>query len=227
MDDEGTAPERIVITREGLADGSLLRLYRERLAPGMVLRSDEEIAASLDQTLASHDPDTDVWVFGYGSLMWNPAFDYAERHVGVVRGWHRRFCLSIEMGRGSPTHPGLMLALDRGGTCRGVAFRIPAKQARSELLLIWRRVMSGSAYLARWVQVRMVAGCVPAVTFVVNRAYSRYAGRITDDEAAARIATATGSLGSCFAYLQNTMTHLHELGIRDSGLQRIFTRIGR
>ena len=79
-------PERVSITREGLSDGSLLARIRAQLPPGMIVRSDAEIDASLDQTLASHDPAADVWVFGYGSLMWNPAFSYAERQVGVIRG---------------------------------------------------------------------------------------------------------------------------------------------
>jgi glutathione-specific gamma-glutamylcyclotransferase len=186
-----------------------------------VVRTDAEISASLDKTIAAHDPAADVWVFGYGSLMWNPAFAYAQREVGVIRGWHRRFCLWLEMGRGSPDNPGLMLALDRGGTCRGVAFRIHAHEARSELLLIWRREMFGTAYLPRWVQVRTAHATFPAITFVVNRADSRYAGRLNDTETAARIASASGALGTCASYLQNTLDHLESLGIRDAGLQRI------
>jgi len=224
-DADAALPPQVVITREALADGSLLARVRANLLPGMVVRSDAEIEASLDAMLASHDPAADVWVFGYGSLMWNPAFAYAERQTGVIRGYHRRFCLWLEMGRGSPGNPGLMLALDRGGVCRGVAFRIPAAQARGELLLIWRREMFGTAYLARWVQVRMVGATVPAITFVVNRDHPRYAGKISDAEAAKHIATATGSLGSCASYLDNTMAHLRSLGIRDAGMQRIAAEI--
>jgi glutathione-specific gamma-glutamylcyclotransferase len=219
--DASEPPEQVAITREGLADGSLLANIRTRLLPGMVVRSDEEIIASLDQMLASHDPAADVWVFGYGSLMWNPAFAYAEHCVGVIRGWHRRFCLWMEMGRGSPANPGLMLALDRGGTCRGVAFRIPAHEARAELLLIWRREMFGTAYLARWTEVRTAHASFPAITFVVNRTDPRYAGRLDDAKAAMHIASASGALGTCAAYLRNTLEHLESLGIRDAGLQRI------
>ena len=221
MTDAEAAIPPEVITRQSLADGSLLARVRARLLPGMVVRTDAEIEASLDATLAAHTPGTDAWVFGYGSLMWNPAFSYAERVTGVVRGYHRRFCLWLEMGRGSPANPGLMLALDRGGVCRGVAFRIPAAQARQELLIIWRREMFGTAYLARWVQVRMVGATVPAITFVVNRNHPRYAGKISDAEAAKHIASATGSLGSCASYLDSTMAHLQSLGIRDAGMQRI------
>ena len=219
------AADRVTITREGLADGSLLAGVRARLLPGMTVRSDAEIEASLDATIADHDPAADAWVFGYGSLMWNPAFAFAEQQVGVIRGYHRRFCLWLQIGRGSPANPGLMLALDRGGVCRGVAFRIPAAQARSELLLIWRREMFGTAYIARWVQVRTVRATVPAITFVVNRDHPRYAGKISDTKAARHIATATGALGSCVSYLENTMAHLHELDIRDAGLERIAASI--
>jgi cation transport protein ChaC len=218
---DAALPPQVVITREALADGSMLARVRATLLPGMVVRSDAEIEASLDATLASHDPAADVWVFGYGSLMWNPAFAFAEHHPGVIRGYHRRFCLWLEMGRGSPANPGLMLALDNGGVCRGIAFRIPAAQARQELLLIWRREMFGTAYLARWVQVRMVSGSASAITFVVNRAHPRYAGKLTDAEAARHIATATGSLGTCASYLANTIASLQALGIRDAGMQRI------
>ncbi len=220
-DAEAVVPPQVVITRESLADGSMLARVRANLLPGRVVRSDAEIEASLDAMLATHPPGADVWVFGYGSLMWNPAFAYAERAVGVVRGYHRRFCLWLQMGRGSPDNPGLMLALDRGGVCRGVAFRIPAAEARAELLLVWRREMFGRAYLARWVQVRMVGAAVPAITFVVNRTDPRYAARIDDAQAARHIATARGSLGSCASYLENTVAHLQSLGIRDAGLQRI------
>jgi len=217
-------PERLAVTREALADGSLLALVRAVLPPGTV-RSDAEIAASLNQALASHDPAVDLWVFGYGSLMWNPAFFFAQKQVGTVHGWHRRFCLWIDRGRASSHRPGLMLALDRGGTCRGVAFRIPAEDVRSELLVIWRREMFGTAYLARWVRVHLAGVTIPAITFVVNRASPRYAGKLSDDEAIAHISGAIGPLGSCRSYLENTMSHLHELGIRDIGLQRIAERL--
>ncbi len=116
---------------------------------------------------------------------------------------------------------GNALALDRGGTCRGVAFRIPARDVRSELLVIWRREMFGTAYLARWVEVKTPCASVPAITFVVNRDHPRYAGKLSDAETATRIASASGSLGTCAAYLQNTLDHLAVLGIRDAALERI------
>jgi cation transport protein ChaC len=137
--------ESFAITRERLQSGAHLRAIRARAGPDFVLRSDQELEASLDATLTGSVPGEDVWVFGYGSLMWNPAFLYTERRLGLVRGYHRRFCLWQTRGRGTPECRGLTLALDRGGVCRGMAFRIAASVAREELLLVWRREMLSGA----------------------------------------------------------------------------------
>lgn len=149
--DSGTGRPRSVITRDALLDGSLAEAFRANAPPGMKVRSQAELDHSLEQTLAGRDPREDVLVFGYGSLMWNPAFEHADMAKAYVHGWSRRFCLRLVMGRGSPDQPGLMLALDRGGACYGLAFRIPAEQARHELRLLWRREMLSGAYEARWV----------------------------------------------------------------------------
>lgn len=219
--------EGVVITREALRDGSLLAALRRRAPPDMTIRSDAELDASLDEALAGRDPAEDAWVFGYGSLMWNPAFAFAERRPGRLHGWRRRFCLWLRMGRGTPSCPGLMLALDRGGSCEGVAFRIPAAQARAELLLVWRREMLGGAYLARWVTVRTGRGAIRAVTFVANRRHDRYAGAMDEAEVAARIAAARGELGSCAAYLRQTVEHLRALGVHDRRMERIEALVAR
>jgi glutathione-specific gamma-glutamylcyclotransferase len=118
--------ERVFITRAGLRDGSLLASARLEMPPGTALVSDAEIEADLDAALTRHPRGEDIWLFGYGSLMWNPAIEFVERRAGTVRGWHRSFRLWLHMGRGSPDNPGLMLALDRGGSCVGMLFRIPA-----------------------------------------------------------------------------------------------------
>ena len=93
MDENLPIDDRVTITREGLRDGSLLAAARRLMPPGTALLSDAAIEADLDATLAHHPADADVWLFGYGSLMWNPAIEYAERCAGAVNGWHRRFCL--------------------------------------------------------------------------------------------------------------------------------------
>jgi cation transport protein ChaC len=219
---------RIVITREALRDGSLLAAIRARAnAIGQPLRGDAELDATLDAILHHHEPGRDILLFGYGSLMWNPAFHFVEEHVGQVRGWHRRFCLRMLAGRGTEERPGLMLALDRGGACRGVVFRIAAAAARTELSLVWRREMLSGAYLARWIHVLTPAGHARAVTFVVNRTHPRYAGMLNDDEVAAIIATARGELGSCQTYLDETRGKLLSFGIKDAALERIAAALER
>jgi len=166
-------------------------------------------------------------VFGYGSLIWNPAFEFVERRVARVRGFHRRFCLWTHLGRGTPARPGLMLALEQGGSCRGVAFRIADAAARSELEILWRREMIGGSYLARWIVVETDAGPVRAIAFTINRANERYAGRLPEDVMAATIARAHGQLGACAEYLFNTVSHLSALGIRDRPLERLRDQVAR
>jgi cation transport protein ChaC len=213
--------KHVSITRAGLLDGTMLAAARLAMPPDTVLASDAEIEADLDAALALHAPGEDVWLFGYGSLMWNPAIEFAERRAGTVRGWHRRFCLWLQVGRGSPDNPGLMLALDRGGSCVGMLFRIPESDARAELLLAWRRELFTSAYLSRWVTAMTDAGPVRAVTFVANRAHPRYAGWLDDALVARHLASATGSLGSCATYLAETVGALQSLGLRDRALERL------
>jgi glutathione-specific gamma-glutamylcyclotransferase len=212
---------RAVITREALRDGTLLALARKQMPPGTLVLSDAEIEADLDATLAHQTPGADIWLFGYGSLMWNPAIEFAASRAGEVRGWHRRFCLWLHGGRGSPENPGLMLALDRGGRCAGALFRIAAADARDELLLAWRRELFTGAYHSRWVTAQTNEGPVRAVTFVANRSHLRYAGRLDEDAVAARLASATGALGSCAEYLAHTLDALKALGARDRGLERL------
>lgn len=219
--------ERIRITADALRDGSLIAGARLRAAGDLSLLSDAAIEASLDAMLTAHPADEDVWLFGYGSLMWNPAMHYAESRVGVVRGWHRSYCLWAHMGRGTPDSPGLMLALDRGGSSVGMLFRFPAATARAELLLPWRREMFTGAYMARWVRVDTDAGPVRAASFIANPAHPRYAGRLAEAEIAARLAVATGSLGSCAEYLAHTLSVLHGHGRTDHRLDRLQRLVSR
>jgi cation transport protein ChaC len=221
---EDAPPPRFWITRERLRDVEHLRRMRENALPQMRLRSDEELAASLAETLAGRRPGDALWLFGYGSLIWNPAFLFAEQQVALIHGWHRRFCLSMESGRGSPEQPGLMLALDRGGSCRGVAYRIAEDQVDEEMLLVWRREMLSGVYHARWVEAATAQGPVRAITFTANRRHDRFI-TLPDDEVAERVATARGAIGSCAEYLSETVAHLEALGFRDASLERIRARI--
>lgn len=208
------------LTREGLLDPERLRRLQEAY-PWLNFLSEAEMQGSLQSVMREHPPGEDVWVFAYGSLIWNPTFQFSERRTGLVRGYHRRFCLWAHIGRGTPDRPGLFLGLDRGGRCRGVVFRIPAVIAATELDLIWRREMLTGAYEARWVEVDTAEGAVRAIAFVINRRHGLYAGRLDDATVIQAVATGEGGLGRCSDYLFNTLAHLEEAGIPDRTLRRL------
>jgi cation transport protein ChaC len=213
----------VKITRESLLDGTIRAYQREQAAKhaDMGHRSEAEMDALLDAMLAEHAAEQDLWVFGYGSLIWNPAFEFVEKQAAVLHGWHRRFCLKLYAGRGTRETPGLMLALDHGGMCRGVAFRIAPEKVREELGILWQREMFGGAYNARWVTLQARGQKFRALTFVINRRHPRYVKEMSLEQTAALISTGCGHLGSCREYLENTVAHLRELGLADAGLARI------
>jgi cation transport protein ChaC len=213
---------RVVITRDLLRSGVL---RQNLLKSGLPCLSEEDFARSFATTLARWDGVSDVWLFGYGSLMWNPAIHYAESRAALLRGYHRQFCLWVFMGRGTPDRPGLMLALQRGGSCHGVAFRLPAASVREELGIVWNREMLSGAYRPRWVRLETLEGEAHGLTFVVNRTHQRYAGRLAEDEVALRLACAGGNLGPCKEYLLSTARHLDELCIRDTYIERLARRV--
>ena len=172
-------------------------------------------------------------MFGYGSLIWNPLFHYEERRRATLRGFHRRFCLWSIMGRGSPDRPGLVLGLDNGGACCGLAYRLPAGKAVEELKLLWRREMVVGSYAPRWARVETAPGegdrrCVEelrALTFVVNHAHPNYAGRLASDVVAQALASARGHLGSSADYLFHTVDALAAHGLRDLHLEELRDRV--
>jgi cation transport protein ChaC len=216
----------IPLTREELLDQDRRRLMLEAY-PWMKALTDEELNRSLAQTMSKHPKGADVWVFAYGSLIWNPTFAFAERRIAHIRGYHRRFCLRADMGRGTPECPGLFLGLDRGGQCGGVVFRVPAAHANDELMLLWRREMLTGAYIPRWLKARTESGTVPAIAMTINRAYSRYVGDWSEDRTIKAIATAEGRFGRCADYLFNTLEHLTEMGLRDRMLERTAAGVRR
>lgn len=220
LESRRTTPPAPFITREKLADGSLLAAWRAKSPPGTVL-TDAELDASLEQTLANYPAAEDVLVFGYGSLMWNPAIEYLESERAHIHGWSRSFCLHMLLGRGSPEYPGLMLALDRGGRCYGMTLRIAARQAREELRLLWRREMLAGSYEPRWIEATVAKRRERVLTFVVNRNHPRYTGKLPLAEVARLLATGRGSHGDCRHYFDSTLLALDELGVQDAALERI------
>jgi cation transport protein ChaC len=232
LDSHATATETMSLTRADLENGLMQQLF-SACREGPRCLSDEELDASIRCTLSGHAPHEDVWVFGYGSLIWNPIFHHLERRTATLRGYHRRFCLWSMMGRGTPENPGLVLGLDRGGVCRGVVYRIAAHHAVEELRLLWRREMVVGSYCPRWLRVdaprhgsaRGVTEEVRALAFVVNREHANYAGRLPDERVAHALATARGHIGASAEYLLKTFEGLAAHGIHDRHLAGLCDRV--
>lgn len=210
-----------VLCREYL-ERDELRQGLENTAVKDYLLSEAELEASLQEALASpHRQGEDVWLFAYGSLIWNPVLEYAERRIVTVHGWHRSFCMWSRVNRGTPERPGLVLALDRGGRCTGIAYRIPGAIAVDELRLLWRREMFLGSYIPRWVHATHGGQSLRALAFVVNRDRPGYAGRLAPERIADILCEAAGKLGSNLDYLHLTLDGLATHGIRDPNLLRL------
>ena len=175
-----------------------------------------------DWVRALGDP---VWVFAYGSLMWNPEMAFAETRPALLHGWHRRFCLYSRDYRGTPERPGLVLGLDRGGSCRGLARRLPPEALAAAIDRLWAREMAGQVYDMTPVTVATPQGKVAAHAFTVRRDNLDYAGRLSFERVAEIVSLAAGGRGTGRDYLANTVRHLDELGIRDKLLHRLHRRV--
>ena len=166
----------------------------------------------------STDP---VWIFAYGSLMWSPEFPFAEALPARVHGWHRGFCLYSPEYRGTREKPGLVLGLDRGGSCRGIAYRLAEPTLADAIDYLWTREMTGFVYHMTPVRMTIEHGRTAGYAFTVRRDSRDYAGRLSPDVAARIIAASKGDRGTGRDYLANTVRHLEQLGIRDGVLHRI------
>lgn len=207
--------------RNRLAEGTLLTALRQNPPPGVKIQSDAELDDTLRAVLSGHTGGQDIHVFGYGSLMWNPALEVVDTRVARVNGWHRKFCLHLVIGRGTPQEPGAMLALDRGGACNGLLYRIAASKVEAELRLLWRREMLAGSYRARWVWANAGGERIRAVTFVANRDHGRYIGQYPIERVACLIRTGQGSLGTAREYFDSMVRTLERLRITDAGMERL------
>jgi cation transport protein ChaC len=192
--------------------------------PGYEPSTEDDYARASAELLGGIAEGAAFWIFAYGSLIWKPACDFVEMRTGIVRGWHRAFCLGWNTRfRGSDQAPGLMLALDRGGSCRGVLYRLPPDAVVLNLRKLLEREMSlkPSAFPPRWVNVESEEGPLRALTFCVDRRSPRYVSGLDDERIADVLATATGHRGSMAEYLFATVKHLEDMGIRDHHLWRL------
>ena len=193
-------------------------------APGVVVHGEDDYEASLQDLLAAGAwQGQDVWVFAYGSLLWNPAFDVAEQVPAVLHGWHRAFCIRVTRFRGTPEQPGLMMSLIPGGSCRGALQRVPGTAVLDRLRKLWRREMTVKPPNTppRWITVKSGQEAVRAIAFVANRHGPNFVSGLTPERIANVLCRAVGHWGSGAEYLMQTVDQLDRLGIEDSNLSRL------
>ncbi|MDS9467746.1 gamma-glutamylcyclotransferase [Paracoccus sp. MBLB3053] len=196
--------------------------------PGWTLLSDDEID-QLAQRLAKESGDGPLWVFAYGSLIWKPDFDAIGHLRASAYGWHRSFCLRMNRWRGSPQQFGLMMALERGGRCDGVVYRVRDDDRLDQIRRMVRREIRfrDNIGMVRWIRVHTTQGRMPALVFWAGPTGERILSRLPLDEVAHVLARACGPAGSCAEYLFNTVLHLKEFGIHDRNLWRLQELVAR
>ena len=199
-------------------------------APGVVVHNEADYDASLDALLAAgawHGQD--IWLFAYGSLLWNPGFEVDEQMPAALHGWHRAFCIRLTRFRGTPEQPGLMMSLVPGGSCRGALYRIAGDRAMKVLRILWRREMTVKPPTSppRWVTARAGQTPVRAIVFAADRKGRNFVGGVTNEEIASVLSKAVGHWGSGAEYLMQTVDHLERLGIRDASLWNLQRLVAR
>lgn len=167
-------------------------------------------------------PKGDFWIFGYGSLMWSPCFSYEAKAPGRAHGYHRALCILSTRYRGTLRRPGLVMGLCSGGSCWGMAFRIGRGHVRRALVRLWAREMTRRTYHPRLVAVRLRGGrTIRALAFVADPNHDAYVDELDLQGRAKLVAQGIGARGPCIDYIQNTLDHMHDVGVRDPHLERV------
>lgn len=216
-------PRSISLTPDHIA--RVHRVVEDTGTPAGILQQTESDYADWVQRIVDSHPASGAptQLFAYGSLIWKPEIEHVAEKIGIARGWHRAFCLRQHRFRGSADQPGLMMALDRGGQCRGVLYELPDENLEHQLDRLFRREFTVKPInnIPRWINVQTASGPMKALGFVMNRASPYYAGRLPLEDVARTLAIACGHWGTGAEYLLNTVTHLETRGIHDSGLWRL------
>lgn len=191
-----------------------------------ILLTAEQRSASLDCALAQRPDKSPVWIFGYGSLMWNPIFDSEESCPATLNGYHRAFCLRLTAGRGSHTQPGRMLALTEGGKTTGLAFRLPEDKLREDLELLWKREMLTGSYCPTWCELELADGrTVTALVFIMNSMHPSFESDTRYEVIAPLIAQASGPLGTNAQYLFALEKELKTYGMSDDCMSELVNQV--
>src|SRR3954449_6904854 len=164
----------------------------------------------------------DLWVFGYGSLMWAPCFPYREKRLARAHGYHRALCILSTRYRGTHQKPGVVMGLCAGGSCWGMAFRVPEKDVKRCLARLWHREMPRRVYEPRLIPARLRGGRrLRALAFVADSSHPAYIRELDLHGRARLVAQGIGQRGACVDYIRNTLDHMHAVGVRDPHLERI------
>ena len=173
---------------------------------------------AIERCNGSHD----VWIFGYGSLIWRPDFDYVEKHAARVHGWHRALRMWSRLNRGTPELPGLVFGMLSGGSCRGLVFRVAKEHACDVLTTLWQREMVAGIYDPKWLPCQTAThGTVTALAFTLSRKSASHAAALTDRDYCRIFANAAGRYGTTHDYALRTFEELRRLGIHDRALDRL------
>jgi cation transport protein ChaC len=214
-----------MLTRQAIDSGE----YLEHFVSLPNLWTTDRIERSLAETMKSNPAETDdVWIFAYGSLMWNPMLHFDQRQVATLHGWHRSFCLRMDVGRGSPEMPGRMLALESGGHTQGVALKLSPSTMADELRRVWIREMVLGSYKPTWAPVTLDdATETQVIAFVADTSREQYAIDSRVSTVAPLVAHAEGKFGSNAEYLFKLQAALHECSLHDAYIEALCSEVQR
>jgi cation transport protein ChaC len=167
------------------------------------------------------------WIFGYGSLMWRPGFEHIASEPALIRGYHRKLCVYSHVHRGTPERPGLVLGLDRGGSCHGMAYRIDPSRWDETMAYLRAREQVTMVYIEKRSTIRLLNSkrATEAITYVVDRGHRQYAGALAEGDLVSHVRHGEGVSGHCIDYVMNTVSHLREMKIHDDTLERLAQRL--
>ncbi|TFY96549.1 gamma-glutamylcyclotransferase [Ramlibacter rhizophilus] len=175
----------------------------------------------LQRALREWGGHSDLWLFGYGSLLWRPDFEFDERRPARVHGWHRALKMWSRINRGTPQQPGLVFGLLSGGSCQGMVFRVPRASGAEVLTRLWAREMATAVYDPRWLPCHTAHGPVQALAFTLSRKSPSHTGTLADEELRRIFCSACGIYGTTLEYAERTFEELQRLNIRDRHLERL------
>ena len=213
----------IQLNKKNIQSDKLRTFVREQ-GLGSKLLDDETLLKSR-RSLVPDNTKSDVWLFGYGSLIWNPVIEPIKKLKVKTFGYRRRYCLKTQIGRGSKKFPGLVLGLENGGSVTGQALKINNKKIYEELDLVWRREMIMGAYVPKMIKGYTEEGKINMIAFVINKNHENYIKSLSEAETAYMISRAQGFLGTANEYLNKTRESLQSLGLNDNYLKRLHNRI--